>query len=96
MNKVVCYIPENCEEAEKSKALKTLKKLEKSGFSVSVVSNFDDLLKFGSNLNTNQLVLVHGSTEAKNCLKEHLREEISKNDKCYKVKCSEKDMIISL
>lgn len=59
-------------------------------------ANFDDLLKFGSNLNTNQLVLVHGSTEAKNCLKEHLREEISRNDKCYKVKCSEKDMIIPL
>lgn len=59
-------------------------------------ANFDDLLQFGSNLNTNQLVLVHGSTEAKNCLKEHLREEISKNDKCYKVKCSEKDMIIPL
>ena len=59
-------------------------------------ANFDDLLKFGSNLNTNQLILVHGSTEAKNCLKEHLREEISKNDKCYKVKCSEKDMIIPL
>lgn len=59
-------------------------------------ANFDDLLKFGSNLNTNQLVLVHGSTEAKNCLKEHLREEISRNDKCYKVKRSEKDMIISL
>lgn len=59
-------------------------------------ANFDDLLKFGSNLNTNQLVLVHGSTEAKNCLKEHLREEISKNDKSYKVKCSEKDMIIAL
>lgn len=59
-------------------------------------ANCDDLLKFGSNLNTNQLVLVHGSTEAKNCLKEHLREEISRNDKCYKVKCSEKDMIIPL
>ena len=59
-------------------------------------ANFDDLLKFGSNLNTNQLILVHGSTEAKNCLKEHLREETSKNDKCYKVKCSEKDMIIPL
>lgn len=59
-------------------------------------ANFDDLLKFGSNLNTNQLVLVHGSTEAKNCLKEHLREEISRNDKTYKVKCSEKGMIIPL
>ena len=44
MNKVVCYIPDNCEKSEKNKALETLKKLEKSGFSVSVVNNFDDLL----------------------------------------------------
>ena len=47
-------------------------------------------------LNTNLLVLVHGSIEAKNCLKEHLKEEISKYDKTYKVKCSEKGMIIPL
>ena len=59
-------------------------------------ANFNDLIKYGGNLNTNQLILVHGSTEAKNCLKEHLREEISKNDKSYKVKCSEQDMIIPL
>ena len=59
-------------------------------------ANFNDLLKYGGNLNTNLLVLVHGSIEAKNCLKEHLKEEISRNDKTYKVKCSEKGMIIPL
>ena len=59
-------------------------------------ADFNDLMKYGGNLNTNLLVLVHGSIEAKNCLKEHLKEEISKNDKTYKVKCSEKGMIIPL
>lgn len=59
-------------------------------------ANFNDLMKYGGNLSTNLLILVHGSLEAKNCLKEHLKEEISKNDKTYKVKCSEKDMIIPL
>ena len=59
-------------------------------------ADFNDLIKYGGNLNTNLLVLVHGSIEAKNCLKEYLKEEISKNDKTYKVKCSEKGMIIPL
>lgn len=59
-------------------------------------ADFNDLIKYGGNLNTNLLVLVHGSIEAKNCLKEHLKEEISKNDNTYKVKCSEKGMIIPL
>lgn len=59
-------------------------------------ANYNDLMKYGGNLNTNLLVLVHGSIEAKNCLKEHLKEEISNNDKTYKVKCSEKGMIIPL
>ena len=59
-------------------------------------ANFNDLLEYGSNLNTNKLVLVHGSTEAKNCLKEHLKEKISKNDKTYKVVVSERDLTIPL
>ncbi len=59
-------------------------------------ANFNDLLEYGGNLNTNQLVLVHGSVESKNCLKQHLKEEISKNNKTYKVTCSEKNMIIPL
>ena len=58
--------------------------------------NFNDLLEYGSNLNTNKLVLVHGSTEAKNCLKEHLKEKISKNDKTYKVVVSERNLTIPL
>lgn len=59
-------------------------------------ANFNDLLKYGSKLRTNQLILVHGSNEAKNCLRKYLKEEISKNNKTYKVTCSERDMIIPL
>jgi metallo-beta-lactamase family protein len=64
--------------------------------SFSSHANFNDLLRYGSNLRTNQLVLVHGSIESKNCLKKHLKDEISRNDKTYKVTCSERDMIIPL
>lgn len=59
-------------------------------------ANFHDLVKYGSSLNTNKLVLVHGSTEAKNCLKESLKNKISKNDKSYKVVTSERDLTIPL
>lgn len=59
-------------------------------------ANYYDLIKYGSNLRTNQLILVHGSEEAKNCLKDCLKKEISKNDNTYKVTCSKKDMIIPL
>lgn len=59
-------------------------------------ADFNDLLKYGGNLNTNLLVLCHGSIEAKECLKAHLREEVSKNNKSYKVRCAEKDLIIPL
>ena len=61
MNKVVCYIPDNCEKSEKNKALKTLKKLEKSGFSVSVVNNFDDLLKMEIKETSRYMVKVTGA-----------------------------------
>ena len=59
-------------------------------------ANFDDLVTYGSSLHTNKLILCHGNTEAKNCLKEALINQISKNDKSYKVICSEKGMIINL
>ena len=61
MNKIVCYIPENCENSEKNKAIKTLKKLEKRGFSVSVVNNFYDLLKMEIEENSRYMVKVTGS-----------------------------------
>lgn len=59
-------------------------------------ANFDDLVIYGSNLRTNKLILVHGEIDAKENLKKKLKETISKNDKTYKVVCSEKDMVIDL
>lgn len=59
-------------------------------------ANRDDLIKFGSSLNTNKLILVHGSEESKKSLSESLRKEISKNDKTFRVLCSNKGMKISL
>lgn len=59
-------------------------------------ANFDDLVKFGSSLITNKLVLVHGSDESKSNLQKHLQDAISKNDKTYRVVCSSKDMVIHL
>lgn len=59
-------------------------------------ANRNELIKFGSSLNTNKLVLVHGSEESKKSLSESLRSEISKNNKTYKVSCSNKDMTVWL
>lgn len=55
-----------------------------------------DLIEFGSSINTEKLVLVHGSIEAKNSLKEDLVEAISKKDKTHKVLVSSKDMFVRL
>ena len=59
-------------------------------------ANRKDLLEYGSSLNTEKLILVHGSTVAKNSLKEDLEKEISKKDKCFKVIASSKDMFLKL
>lgn len=59
-------------------------------------ANFDDLVKFGSSLNTNKVVLVHGSPEAKKCLAGKLADAISKNDKTYRVVSAHRGMIIRL
>ena len=59
-------------------------------------ANRNDLIEYGSNLNTEKLILVHGSTEAKNSLKEDLKEAISKNNKTHKVLCASKDMYLKL
>jgi len=59
-------------------------------------ANFDDLVKFGSSVNTNKLLLVHGSTEGKKCLAEKLKEAISNNDKTFKVLCAHRGMIVHL
>ena len=59
-------------------------------------ANHDDLVKFGSSLKTEKLILVHGFEESKLELKEDLQKAISKNDKSYKVLCSSKDMFLKL
>ena len=59
-------------------------------------ANRDELITYGSKINTEKLVLVHGSTVAKNSLKEDLKNAISKEDKSFKVIAATKDMFISL
>lgn len=59
-------------------------------------ANCDYLVKYGSSLNTNKVVLVHGSKEAKKCLSSKMAEAISKNDKTYRVIESYRGMIIRL
>lgn len=55
-----------------------------------------DLVKYGSSLNTNKVVLVHGSDKSKRCLAEQLSNAISKNDKTYKVVSAYRGLIINL
>ena len=59
-------------------------------------ANRKDLLEYGSSVNTEKLILLHGSPEAKGSLKEDLQKEISKKDKCFKVVAATKDMYLRL
>ena len=59
-------------------------------------ANRKDLITYGSKINTEKLVLVHGSTVAKNSLKNDLEEAISKENKSFKVIAATKDMLIRL
>ncbi|MCD8291186.1 MAG: MBL fold metallo-hydrolase [Prevotella sp.] len=59
-------------------------------------ANHDDLVKYGSSLKTNKVVLVHGSAESKKCLSEKLKTAISKNNKTYRVLSAFKGMVIHL
>lgn len=56
----------------------------------------NDLIRYGSSLNTNKVILVHGSTDGKKCLSEKLREAISKNDKTYRVVPAFRGMVVHL
>lgn len=59
-------------------------------------ANRNELIEYGSKINTEKLVLVHGSQVAKNSLKEDLKKAISLEDKSFKVIASSKDMVINL
>jgi metallo-beta-lactamase family protein len=64
--------------------------------SFSSHANHDDLVEYGSSLNTNKVVLVHGSAESKKCLAQDLTDAISKNNKTYKVISANRGLIINL
>ena len=59
-------------------------------------ANYNDLIKYGSSLNTNKLILVHGSAESKQCLSAGLKEAISNNNKTYKVVSAFRGMVAHL
>ena len=48
-------------------------------------ANRNELITYGSKVNTEKLVLVHGSEVAKNSLKQDLKTAISNEDKTFKV-----------
>ena len=64
--------------------------------SFSSHANHDDLVEYGSSLNTNKVVLVHGSAESKKCLAQDLTDAISKNNNTYKVISANRGLIINL
>lgn len=59
-------------------------------------ANYNDLIRFGSSLNTNKLILVHGSEESKQCLADGLRDAVSKQDKTFKIISATKGMVAHL
>ena len=59
-------------------------------------ANYNDLLTYGSSLNTDKLVLVHGSDESKNNLAKGLKEAISRNNKTYRVITSYRGLVVHL
>ena len=59
-------------------------------------ANYEDLVTYGSSINTNKLVLVHGSAESKKNLAEGLKDAISDKNKTYRVINSFKGMVLHL
>lgn len=59
-------------------------------------ANHNELVEIGSELNTEKIILVHGSSQAKLDLQTSMQEAISKKDKTTRVICSSKDMVVHL
>lgn len=59
-------------------------------------ANYNDLITYGSSLNTSKLILVHGSAESKKCLAEGLRKAISERNKTFRVISSFMGMVVHL
>jgi metallo-beta-lactamase family protein len=59
-------------------------------------ASHEELVEIGSELNTEKIILVHGSNQAKLDLQKDMQEAVSKNNKTTRVVCSTKDMVIHL
>ena len=59
-------------------------------------ANHRDLVEYGSSVNTNKIVLVHGSPEGRKCLMDDLAEAISKKDKTSRVVSATRGMVLHL
>lgn len=59
-------------------------------------ASHDELVEIGSELNTEKIILVHGSTNAKLDLQNDMQNAISKKNKTSRVICASKDMVIHL
>jgi len=59
-------------------------------------ANYNDLIEYGSSMRCENLVLVHGDTEAKENLRRGLKDALSKKDKTFKVINSYLGMTVSL
>ena len=59
-------------------------------------ANYKDLIKYGGSLNTNKLILVHGSDESKKNLSNGLKDAISKNGNTYRVISAFRGMVAHL
>lgn len=59
-------------------------------------ANHHELVEIGSELNTEKIILVHGSQQAKLDLQKDMQAAISKKNKTSRVICSTKDMVVHL
>lgn len=59
-------------------------------------ANHDELIEIGSELNTEKIILVHGSTTAKLDLQKDMQDAISRKNKTSRVICASKDMVVHL
>lgn len=59
-------------------------------------ANHNQLVEIGSELNTEKIILVHGSQQAKLDLQKEMQNAIYKKNKTSRVLCSSKDMVVHL
>lgn len=59
-------------------------------------AGYSDLIRYGSSVNTNKLVLVHGTNDSKTALSNGLTDAISRNNRTHKIYNAHKGLYIRL